>query len=355
MKNLIFVIYDSILNSVFEGQVLTPLLKKLSSDDIEQAYLISFEEKNICAKEVVRLNNIHQKLHVIILKRNKFLMPRLLFPEIRKLKKQLFSLERYEIIARGPIAGLIVQRSLAPQECLNLIVQVRGLLAEEYKYEHRDAKGMLKYFYKWRERQYRKVESLGFKNLRNNLKNFSIEVVSAALQRFLEKEYSVDAHQCIVARDDVPAKIDMQTVKLWREQMRAKLKIPADAFVYCFSGAVKSWQCPHLVIDYFKKCYECDKRSFLLILTFDVEKFTELLNIALPKSVFYVTSVPHNKIYQFLAAADKGMVFREKNIVSWVSRPVKAMEYGAVGLPIIHNNTVSWLMENLVLRAEVDK
>lgn len=346
MKNLIFVIYDGILNSVFEGQVLTPLLKKLSSDDIEQAYLISFEEKELCVKEVARLNNIHQKLHVIILKRNKFLITCLLFPEIRKLKKQLFSLERYEIIARGPIAGFISQRSLDPQKCLNLMVQARGLLAEEYKYEHRNAKGMLKYFFKWRENQYRKIESLGFKNLYNDLKNFSIEVVSDALQRVLEKEYGADAQRCILARDDVPAKIDTQTVKLWREQMRAKLKIPADAFVYCFSGAVKSWQCPHLVIDYFKKCYECDKRSFLLVLTFDVVQFTELLNKAFPKSAFYVISVPHDEIYQFLAAADKGMVFREKNIVSWISRPVKAMEYEAVGLPFIHNNTVDWVIEN---------
>jgi len=351
MKTLIFVIYDSILNSVFYGQVLQPLFKKLASDDVERAYLISFERKVLPEKQIARLNKFHQKLRVIILKRNQFITPRFLFPEIKKLKQQLNLLERYEIIARGPIAGFIAQHALEPQKCLNLIVQARGLLAEEYKYEHRNIKGLLKYFYKWRERKKKKVECLGFKNF-FHLKNFAIEVVSKALCQFLEKEYSIPSSKFVLAHDDIPAKIDPEKVKLWREKIRKQLHIPSDTIVYCFSGSVKSWQCPKLVVDYFKKRYEQNKNIFLLILTFDVKQFAETLNKIFPKTIYHVVSVPHEQIYQFLSASDKGIVFREKNIISYVARPVKAMEYIAAALPIIHNNTVAWLVNRFCINQE---
>jgi len=82
----------------------------------------------------------------------------------------------------------------------------------------------------------------------------------------------------------------------------------------------------------------------LLILTFDVDRFKNKLKEILPINSYVVLNVAHEKIYEFLAAADYGIVFREKNIISWASRPVKAMEYQAVGLKIIHNNTVEWLV-----------
>jgi len=51
-------------------------------------------------------------------------------------------------------------------------------------------------------------------------------------------------------------------------------------------------------------------------------------------------------LYVYLAAADYGLLFRHKDIINWVSRPTKMLEYQAVGLKIIHNNTIEWLSEN---------
>jgi len=39
------------------------------------------------------------------------------------------------------------------------------------------------------------------------------------------------------------------------------------------------------------------------------------------------------------------MLFREQTIVNWTSRPTKLLEYQAVGLEVVHNNTVAYAMK----------
>jgi hypothetical protein len=51
-------------------------------------------------------------------------------------------------------------------------------------------------------------------------------------------------------------------------------------------------------------------------------------------------------IYHYLAAADIGIIFRKPHIINWISRPTKILEYQAVGLKIIHNNTVAMLADH---------
>ncbi len=64
-------------------------------------------------------------------------------------------------------------------------------------------------------------------------------------------------------------------------------------------------------------------------------------------SKFYqILNIQHSEIYKYLSACDTGLIFRKKDVVSWVSRPVKAMEYKSVGMNIVHNNTVKWLIDN---------
>jgi hypothetical protein len=82
------------------------------------------------------------------------------------------------------------------------------------------------------------------------------------------------------------------------------------------------------------------------VLTTDKKEFEVLLvRSGLSQHMFCVMTVAHQDIYKYLAACDTGLVFTKKNIISWVARPVKAMEYRSVGLNIIHPGTVAWLNE----------
>ena len=341
IRNLVFIVYDSILNSVFDGQILIPLIKKLQNNECDEVYLVSFEKDISFTRKFNEINNIHPHLHLVIFKRSFFISQIFLYFESRKLKNLLRTLRSYELIARGSLAGVIAQKSLNA-DCEKLIIQARGLLAEEYAYHHRDAHWILKPFYWWRAKQYFKVELQSYRK-DQTLKNYFIEAVSNALKEFLVKTYSADPHKIFLAQWDVPHEFTPAQVRCWRKTTREKLRISESAEVYCFSGAVKAWQCPDLVINFFKEKYRENNQSFFLIFTFEVEEFLNKISGELPNSSYRVLSVLHDQMYEFLSAADYGVVFRDNTIVSWVARPVKAMEYQAVGLKIIHNHTVDWL------------
>jgi len=80
------------------------------------------------------------------------------------------------------------------------------------------------------------------------------------------------------------------------------------------------------------------------VLTPDVGQFKHIIQSRLQPCDYRILHVPNAAVYRYLSAADFGIVLRDAGVVSWIARPVKAMEYEAVGLSIVHNNTVSWLI-----------
>ena len=99
------------------------------------------------------------------------------------------------------------------------------------------------------------------------------------------------------------------------------------------------------MVDYFKKEYAIDNLSFLLVLTQNVPAFEQLVQ-QLDKQSYCIVTVKHDEIYRYLSAGDIGMLFREPHIINWISRPTKVLEYQAVGLQIVHNNTVALLTDS---------
>ncbi len=342
-NKLVFVIYDSILNSVFDGQVLIPLTKMLKNQKYAHIYVVSFETHTLDKKYLQHLNLLYPNLSVIIIKRWKFITPLFLHNQIRKLRNFLKSLSDYEIIARGPLAGFLVNKSLDRPTTTPITIQARGLLEQEYHYTHRTSSFFLSLFHAWRARQYKKIEQFVYKNTEH--KYYTIEVVSIALQNYLIKTFGTSKTHIVQAQHDIPAPIPKEKIIYWRTKVRNDLNINEHARVYCFSGAAKSWQKPGLIIDYFVEHQKQNINSFLLVLTPDKKLFEKLLQKRVTPNAYRVLNIPHQRMYEHLAAADTGLVFRESGIASWVARPVKAMEYEAVGLQIVHNNTVDWLVQ----------
>jgi hypothetical protein len=63
----------------------------------------------------------------------------------------------------------------------------------------------------------------------------------------------------------------------------------------------------------------------------------------IPVNRYFVLSVEPKKLDRYLCACDSGLLFRDKDIINWVSRPTKMLEYQAAGLQVIHNHTIDWL------------
>ncbi len=336
---LIYVLYDSIENSVFVGQVLIPLRAKLSASTYQQIIIISFEKKKYTQYEIERIIAPDNHLLCIILPQLPFLGTVTLYPAIYQLQALLKKLPPHAIIARGAVAGYICLKAHTPSTT-SLTIQARGLLAAEYEFNHQTTNRLRKLLRKLRTHLFFTLEKKTYASEHNVI----IEAVSPALAQYLMSTFNAQQKMIRIAHTDIPQHIDKEQIASWRSTTRKALDIASHAKVYCYNGSIKPWQCPDTVIDFFMRESQTNPAAFLLVITQNAQEFTQKLRKkGTPQQQYRVCSVPYQSIYQHLAAADIGLIFRKSHIVNWTSRPTKVLEYQAVGLPIIHNNTVEWI------------
>ena len=352
---LIVVIYDGINNSVFDSQVVHPLIKMVETNSPKKIVLVSFEKQKPTAKTIQAKIPHHPSLTFIVCKKLPYMGTLSLHYAAHALKKILKNYSKYDLQARGPLAGFICQKASIQSSCNSLTMQARGLLAQEYVYEHSPQNlGLAQLWHTFRQWQFFNLEKKAYTKSSSQKQPFTIQAVSKALAEYLITIYDADRATMTIATHDIPAIIAPAQLALWKQEMRKEVEIPADATVYCYNGSIKPWQCPEQVISYFKQKYQENSKTFLYILTQDKKQFEALIKQhAVPAHASRVLSVHHKDMYRYLAAADIGIMFRESHIVNWVSRPTKALEYKAAGLIIEHNNTVSWLLEQTKARSLV--
>ncbi len=361
-KHIMFIIYDGIENSVFQSQVLTPLLSLLNETSNLDVTLVSFEKKRPTNTQLSSTIPPHDHLHLVLCRRLPFLGKWSLRFAAYQLKKLLEFIPCNQIIARGPLAGHVALtalhklsqkhperlRSNNPQKFPELTVQARGLCAEEYRYaEQKKLTSWLGQH--WYSHIYKSLKTIEFEVYRNKRKtdfpnHVIIEAVSPALKDYLTNSFRADPTKITIATRDLPKNITPNQVRQWRVEVRRELCIPENAIVYCYSGSFKAWQCAKETIEAFAYEYSRDKNSFMLVLTLNQKPFiAELERLKIPSMSYKVMSVYAADLYRYLSAGDYGMLLREKDIINWVSRPTKMLEYQAVGLKVVHNNTIAWL------------
>ena len=339
-KNLTFVVYDGIKNSVFQSQVLAPLLNELDERTDLNIKLVCFEKDLAEAKQFATTLNINPRLELIFFKKYPFFGKPSMMYAIKCFRGYLKIDSPDQIIARGPLAGYIVLKALSNKFNIPTIVQARGLCAEEYRYSVQKTKGAIKKI--WDEFIFKsmgKIEHYVYSSSK-----IKIEAVSPALKDYLVKQFHAEPANILIAVRDIPKSVDKCQAVVWRGQVRDELNIPDDATVYCYSGSFKPWQCAEQTVECFAFEYFKDPSLFMLVLTQDIEPFKhELERLKIPASNYRILNVQPQDLNKYLCAANFGMLIREADIINWVSRPTKMLEYQACGLKIIHNNTVAWL------------
>ena len=345
----VFVLYDGIKNSVFQGQVLTPLISYAKRYPDKQIQIISFERSRMSPDYLKPYlpAGVSEQITLTTLYQVPFIGTLSLWFATLQLRHVLRAHKNsYELTARGPLAGWICMRAITAL-CTSFTIQARGLLAEEYAYTQAQKSHSFtaRAFHKLRARQFKSIERAVYSKARHTIfVKRKIEVVSKALGQYLIKQFEASPRAIVLSHNDIPAQINSEQKKAWREAVREKYAIPSTTRVICYNGSAKPWQSPERAISYFVRQHKQNADTFFLILSQDVKQFKKLLeHKKIPQSSYYVTSVPHHDIYQYLSACDVGVIFRSKHIINWVSRPTKALEYHAVGLKIVHNNTIDFL------------
>lgn len=373
----LFIMCDGIANSVFPSQILQPLLDKLEQNPLLETTIVSFEIVRPDSKIIMQRIPAHPRLHLVLYQRPPFFGKISLWFCVHYLKKLLQeSPPASTITARGALAGFIIIETLKTvmyQDFhLDVTIQARGLHAQEYRYTLGKAKQSFfkKLVSKWVYNRLEKIEREVYGTLQAPVQDqtqdpkhnhalmlnlskhhldydLTIEAVSPALKQYLIDTFHTNPAKIILATKDIPEKLTPELITQYKKSAREKLNIPESAIVYCYSGSYKPWQCAPETIAYFANEYAKDKNSFLLILSQDTQAFEKACaQHNLPKTAYKIISVRQEQLYEYLSCANFGFLLREEDIINWVSRPTKMLEYQAVGLKIIHNNTIAWLTED---------
>jgi len=364
-KQLYFIVYDGVGNSVFLSQVITPLVEMLSKNINLEITLISFEKKQLTTEILATLVPAHDRLHMVILYKQPYWGRFSLLPSVCQLLKMLENNPCQHIMTRGPLAGWIALQAIqklaqkfpnrfrddSPEKASIITIQARGLCAEEYRYAHEKQKSswLKQWWYRYIKNSFHAIEHDVYRSRLSTdyPQDISIEAVSEALKDYLITNFNADPIKISLATRDIPHHIDSRQVAIWKEGVRKELSIPLDAYVYCYDGSYKPWQCIDHVLTFFTDEYTKNPKAFLLILSKDKELFFQAVKQNhVPLERCLIIHIEPHHLYRYLSAADVGVLFREKDVVNWVSRPTKMLEYQAVGLKIIHNNTVAWLVES---------
>ncbi len=414
-RHVVMVIYDGVENSVFESQVVAPLLVELADDLALEVTLISFERALPSAAVLCKKIPAHDRLHLVLARRLPFFGTVSLWPALWQLIKILKLTGATQLRARGPLAGWLVLRAversvpyngffsklvgefiaactsryISLRETLEtdgkwlfklrslrvfcsqnktyrevrtryfrkkpvakdippVLVQARGLAAEEYRYAaHRGGRRGLRPLKDWLTQKFlHELEAsvYGYRGVIARCGQFTIEVVSEALQEYLVKVFKAKQAVITIATKDITPMVAREQVEAWRLAKRSELCIPIDARVYVYSGSFKPWQCAQETVAEAATILHRESDAFFLALTTDVADFEQAVQASGIDAVrCRVLRVASAELTQYLAAADAGFLLREADVINWVSRPTKMLEYQAVELEIVHNNTVGCL------------
>lgn len=344
--HLICIIDDSVTNSVFEGQIITPLLGYQQRDPELGVHIISFERNPVSQSKLDAI--MPQNFGYNIFARYPLMGSMSLRPAIYRTQQVLNSLDSYSILARGPIASYIALNALDVTKCKKLTVQARSLFADEYDFCNvARSSGIAKLIHQWRLNQYYDVERKGYAPQEVPVP-FELEAVTTALKDYLVKQYNADSNHITIAHYDIPDPISSEQRLIWRKEVREELNIPNDAYVYCYNGSVQLWQDAKNTVAMFVDEQKKHPGSYFIAITQNTDEFTKAFKeLTVDESRCRLFAAKHSDVSRYLCACDTGLLYRVDHVISWVARPVKVLEYQAAGLEVVHNNTVAWVKEVL--------
>lgn len=370
----LFLIYDSITNTVFYNQILEPLLQKSTVHPSEYFFIYSFEKD--LQQGQAYLKSIQTSLPsniVIILKQrlpfwgqwSLILAGNLLttFLQENCIKKitarGVFAAKIAEIalqkITNAKAFDKAVRKDITPiiLATTDLEVLVPGIASEEvliYNKNNNFFSKTLRYIkvllMSW---LIVKLEAYVFgtlfcKDIHNLTTSFL--AASPALQKYITHKFHTPTSKIQILPLPQLALVSSEEKLNARQQIRAQLNIDFFADLYVYSGSLKDWQSFDLIVETFSSILEKDHKSILLVLTKDLTKALNILKQSLPVNSYIAIDLDPANVMEYLLACDFGMIFREENIVNWTARPIKAIEYKQAQLIIMHNNTIEWVINN---------
>lgn len=308
--------------SVYESQVLELLVflnEKLDEVVLLQGYS-NEEEKRLLLEKHSR----HTQIKTIWFKS----YPTYSFYEKRRIKsiyealKQVGCLENAVLHARSEYTGYILKKITKKHRLdVPILIDIRGVVYEELKYKIPLIKGkrkVLSIIQKW---YFKKCYSKLFCKDETKIK---LSSVSPLINEYIEKNYPNCNYEMLLHPNIAGALFEYSPEK--RKQIRKELGYSdMDIVAICSTAGNAVWQKDYLVVEHLSK-------MGIKIINLSKNKLN-LDNVTTMTVKF--TDMP-----AYLSAADIAVLWRDNTFMNNSASPSKFSEFAAMGLYVIHNNSV---------------
>lgn len=158
--------------------------------------------------------------------------------------------------------------------------------------------------------------------------------VSDAMVKYLVADADIASDKCTV----IPCCVETETSNRGassREAIRLRYGLE-DKLVVCYCGSLVGYQRIEHSLALFRQIAVLEPQAHFFAVTTSAEKMRQSALLAgLRGDQLTVVSVPPDQVPAMLAAADVGLLLRERSPVNEVASPVKFAEYLASGTPVI--------------------
>jgi glycosyltransferase involved in cell wall biosynthesis len=158
--------------------------------------------------------------------------------------------------------------------------------------------------------------------------------VSEALADYLVRECGISRKKCVV----VPCCVDTRraaTAAERRDDVRRRLGFEGR-FVVAYCGSLGKWQLARQSLQLFEQIRSLEPLAHFFAVTTQPDAMRAAASeVGVPPERMTIVSLPHAEVAAHLAAADVGLLLRERSVVNEVASPVKFAEYLACGVPVI--------------------
>ncbi len=121
-----------------------------------------------------------------------------------------------------------------------------------------------------------------------------------------------------------------------RERVRKELNIEGSTAILYLGGTQKYQHLDDLVIPFLKSAISLSEKNVAVIITQNRDKMMELLTkYEVNKERVRMLSVPQDKVADYLAGMDIGLLLRAPSVLINTSQPVKFGEYLSAGIPVV--------------------
>lgn len=338
MKRIYFSIISEFPNNVIRSQTIEYLykMKEEKGLNFKLIILMSFVPLIKRRKELKKILDDYKKNYGI---------KTIIFPVLRNhfiassyIGFLLFSIfffkyRNYKIVihARGGFASNVCSKLKKIYSNLSYVCDFRGDYEAENKFNLQRIKAS--------KLKIKITDYLFPKFLKQSLRNSDkIICVSNKLKKLIIEKYDANSDIIFV----MPCLADEETFyydEEIRKKTRRRLNIE-DKFAFIYAGGIGSWRYSDAVFQVISDIKKKFENIFFIVLTPNEKEAQNYSKKYFDDKDIFIAKASKNEVFEYLNAADMGVLLREYDPLNIVASPTKFAEYYLTGLPAIISENI---------------